>query len=60
MLPQGLVPPADVCAAADRVQAFLAERPAVAAANPFTLGRMLEGTLSVYAELAGSGHELKS
>jgi glycosyltransferase involved in cell wall biosynthesis len=60
MLPQGLVAPADVGAAADRVQAFLAERPAVTASNPFTLERMLEGTLSVYAELAGSGHEPKS
>lgn len=60
MLPQGLVAPADVGAAADRVQAFLAEGPAVTAPNPFTLERMLEQTLSVYAELAGPGHEPKS
>lgn len=56
MLPQGLVAPADITAAADRVQAFLAQPPAVTAANPFTLERMLEATLAVYGELAGPGH----
>jgi glycosyltransferase involved in cell wall biosynthesis len=60
ILPQGLVAPADVAVAADRVQAFLARPPAVTAANPFTLERMLEATLSVYGELAGPGHAPKS
>jgi glycosyltransferase involved in cell wall biosynthesis len=53
IFPQGLVPPGDPGLAADRVQAYLEQPPAVTAANPFTLQRMLDATLAVYAELAG-------
>jgi glycosyltransferase involved in cell wall biosynthesis len=60
MFPQGLVAPGDPVAAADRVQAFLAAAPRVTAANPFTLERMLDATLAVYAELAGPGQSQKS
>jgi len=59
IFPQGLVPPGDVAAAAERTQGFLATPPAVTIANPFTLARMLAETLGLYEELA-SGHEPKS
>ena len=52
VLPAGLVPPGDPAAAAARVREFLDRPPAVPAAHPFTLQRMLDATLAVYQELA--------
>jgi len=57
IFPRGLVPPAGVETAALRVQEFLAAPPAVTVANPFTLERMLDGTLAVYAELSGQARK---
>ena len=57
IFPEGLVPPGDIVAAAGRVQQFLAAPPAVTAANPFTLERMLDETLAVYLELAGQSRK---
>jgi glycosyltransferase involved in cell wall biosynthesis len=53
IFPAGLVPPADAAAVAARVEAILAQRPAIPARHPFTLERMLDGTLAAYAEVAG-------
>lgn len=54
IFPQGLVVRGDLRAAADRIAAFCASRPAVPNANPFTLQRMLDETLRLYVELAGA------
>jgi glycosyltransferase involved in cell wall biosynthesis len=58
LLPQGLVAPLDVAAAAARVESFLGAPPSIAAANPFTLERMLHDTLAVYRELVGQDRRL--
>lgn len=54
VFPGGLVAPGDVRAAAERVAGFCAARPTVPAEIPFTLQRMLDETLALYAELAGA------
>jgi glycosyltransferase involved in cell wall biosynthesis len=54
VFPAGQVPPGDHAAAAARVREFLASPPVVPGEHPFTLQRMLDETLAVYQELAGS------
>lgn len=53
VLPRGLVPCRDVNAAATLAAQFLDRPPAVPPEHPYTLERMQQATLSVYAELAG-------
>ncbi len=52
VLPAGLVALRDVAAAAATTARFLAEPPIVRHEHPYTLARMQEATLAVYAELA--------
>lgn len=56
LLPRGLVRYGDFAGAVERVIEFIDRPPAIAAAHPFTLARMLEATLAVYAELSAAGH----
>ena len=51
VLPQGLVPCGNVAAAAALTARFLDEPPVVPHDHPYTLARMQEATLAVYAEL---------
>ncbi len=53
IFPGGLVPPADVAAAAARVAAILGRRPQIPTHHPYPLQRMLDETLAVYGEVAG-------
>lgn len=53
LFPEGRVAPGDIPAAADCVARILARRPSISEQQPFTLQRMVEETLQVYAELAG-------
>lgn len=52
ILPEGAVPVGDVDAAARKTLQWLDAPPRVPEHNPFTLARMLDATLAVYAELA--------
>ena len=52
IFPAGRVAPGDTAAAAARAAEFHRQRPVVPDKNPFTLQRMLDATLSVYAEAA--------
>ena len=54
VFPAGLVPPGDIEAAAARCAAFLAQRPVVPAAHPFTTERLQASTLAVYETLCAS------
>lgn len=54
VFPVGLVPVGDVAAAAARCAEFLTERPPVPLVHAYTVERMQEATLAVYAELAAS------
>jgi glycosyltransferase involved in cell wall biosynthesis len=51
VLPQGLVPCRDVDAAAAVTARFLDNPPTVPSEHPYTLARMQDATLAVYAEL---------
>ncbi|BCX49772.1 glycosyl transferase family 4 [Haloferula helveola] len=51
LYPQGRIPPLDVEAAGDVIAKLLETPGDVMPENPFTLGRMLDGTLDVYREL---------
>ena len=51
LYPQGLLPPLDPAAALPIIEGLLDNSPPVNPENPFTLQRMLEGTLEVYKEL---------
>lgn len=52
--PAGLVAPLDLDAAAARLAAMLENAPPVPAEHPYTLQRMLDATLALYAELGGA------
>jgi glycosyltransferase involved in cell wall biosynthesis len=52
IFPAGRVAPGDTAAAAARAGEFRRQRPVVPDDNPFTLQRMLDATLAVYAEAA--------
>ncbi len=54
LLPSGKVPPGDVTAAAAAVRRFLECPPPIPTGHPFTLDRMLDGTVAVYKELLAS------
>ncbi|MEM1082845.1 MAG: glycosyltransferase family 4 protein [Verrucomicrobiota bacterium] len=51
LCPQGLLPPLDPEKAAPIIRKLLDDPPTVSRDNPFTLERMLEGTMEVYREL---------
>lgn len=51
LYPQGLLPPLDLQASLPTIKTLLNSPPEVARENPFTLERMLSGTLDVYREL---------
>jgi len=54
LYPEGAVTPGDLAAAIDLAERLLRHAPPVAASNPFTLQRMLDGTLDTYQSLAAS------
>ncbi|MEP4076935.1 glycosyltransferase family 4 protein [Haloferula sp.] len=51
---KGLLPPLDPESAIPIIRELLTDPPAVTRDNPFTLQRMLEGTLDVYSELVST------
>ncbi len=51
LYPQGLLPPLDPAASLPIIKDLLSNPPEVVRENPFTLERMLSGTLDVYREL---------
>lgn len=51
LYPQGLLPPLDPGNSVPLIRNLLKSPPPVSQANPFTLERMLEGTLAVYQEV---------
>ena len=58
VLPAGLVPLRDIDAAAAVTARFLETPPAVPHEHPYTLARMQDATLAVYAELEpGAGRD---
>jgi glycosyltransferase involved in cell wall biosynthesis len=56
IFPEGRVPVGDLDELAARVESFLAKTPGVPPGHPYTLQRMLDGTLDLYAALAA--HQL--
>jgi glycosyltransferase involved in cell wall biosynthesis len=52
IFPEGGMPLGDIDAARDRAIGWLRQTPAVPSGQPFTLQRMLDGTVAAYAELA--------